>query len=852
MTFRRIVPIAVLATGLFTADARAQAVDAGVSRELARHRAATLSDVVYDVAFRIPAHRDSAVTGELTLALQKSEDGPLVLDFADPSNLRSVTLDGEAVEPERVATRVVLPEVPAGRREVRLEFVSADGPLNRRDEFLYTLFVPDRAHEVLPALDQPDLKARFRLDLTVPAGWTAVANGEVAGRERSGDEVVYRFRETAPIPTYLFAFAAGRFQVVERERSGRTMRLFHRETDSEKVSRNVEALFDLHATALAWLEDYTAIPYPFGKFDFVAIPSFQYNGMEHPGAILYRASSLFLDESATRNQELGRASLIAHETAHMWFGDLVTMRWFNDVWMKEVFANFMAAKIVNPSFPELDHELRFLLAHYPSAYSVDRTPGANPIRQPLENLSEAGSLYGAIIYQKAPIVMRQLERLTGEVPFRRAMRRYLDGHRFGNAGWPALVAELDAVVALDVPAWSATWIDQPGRPWIHVGRRYTPDPGVVTLRQEDPRGRGLRWQQVLDVGAVRSDSAALYSARLDADSVSVDVGAGATAVVPNAGGLGYGLFLLDPESAGALVQRLPSLTPAVTRAAAWLDLWELMLEGRIDPATLLDLARRAVVVESDELIVQQLLGNLTELYWRYVTPDVRRRQAADLEALLWRELLEAGSSSLKAAFFNAWRSVATTEGAVERMAAVWRAELEVPGLPLSERDRTTLALHLAVREAPGSAEILSAQEERIENPDRRERFRFIRPAVSADPAVRDSFFRSLTAVENRSREEWVVTALGYLHHPLRAEASRGYILPSLELLEEVRATGDIFFPTRWLSATFSGHATPEAAEIVRGFIEEREETLPSRLMEKLLQEADPLFRAVALRSQAED
>ena len=139
------------------------------------------------------------------------------------------------------------------------------------------------------------------------------------------------------------------------------------------------------------MEDYTGIPYPFGKFDFVLIPAFQFGGMEHAGTILYNASGLLLDESATQNQLLGRASVIAHETAHMWFGDLVTMRWFNDVWMKEVFANFMAAKIVNPSFPEVNHELRFLLSHYPAAYEVDRTPGTNPIRQPLANLNEAGS-----------------------------------------------------------------------------------------------------------------------------------------------------------------------------------------------------------------------------------------------------------------------------------------------------------------------------------------------------------------------------------------------------------------------------------------------------------------------------
>src|SRR5947199_10051195 len=121
--------------------------------------------------------------------------------------------------------------------------------------------------------------------------------------------------------------------------------MLHRETDTKKVERNKKAVFDLHASSLEWLEKYTGIPYRWGKFDFVLIPSFQFGGMEHPGAILYNASGMLLDESATQNQYLGRASTISHETAHMWFGDLVTMRWFNDVWMKEVMANFMAGKI---------------------------------------------------------------------------------------------------------------------------------------------------------------------------------------------------------------------------------------------------------------------------------------------------------------------------------------------------------------------------------------------------------------------------------------------------------------------------------------------------------------------------
>jgi aminopeptidase N len=263
-------------------------------------------------------------------------------------------------------------------------------------------------------MDQPDLKARYRLTLEGPSNWQMISNGAEISRQPIGEtRTAISFQETGLIPTYLFAFAAGRFNVETAERNGRTFRMFHRESNASKVASNRDAIFDLHSRSLAWLEDYTQIRYPWGKVDFVLIPSFQFGGMEHPGAIFYNASGLLLEASSTQRNYLARANTIAHETAHMWFGDLVTMRWFDDVWMKEVMANVMAGKIVGPAFPDLNHDLLFLLEHYPAAYGIDRTQGANPIRQPLANLNEAGSLYGDIIYHKAPIAVRQLELLVG-------------------------------------------------------------------------------------------------------------------------------------------------------------------------------------------------------------------------------------------------------------------------------------------------------------------------------------------------------------------------------------------------------------------------------------------------------
>ncbi len=187
----------------------------------------------------------------------------------------------------------------------------------------------------------------------------------------------------------------------------------------------MDSIFTLYRNSLDYFEKWTGIPHPFQKHGMVAVPDFQFGGMEHPGAILFQNSTLFLDKNATQNQLNNRSNLIAHEVAHLWFGDMVTMDWFNDVWMKEVFANFMADKSTGAASDKSVYDLKFLTTHFPAAYSVDRTLGANPIRQVLDNLQNAGMMYGPIIYSKAPIMMRQLELLTGEENFRKGIEEYL-------------------------------------------------------------------------------------------------------------------------------------------------------------------------------------------------------------------------------------------------------------------------------------------------------------------------------------------------------------------------------------------------------------------------------------------
>ncbi|MEQ9398369.1 MAG: M1 family aminopeptidase [Longimicrobiales bacterium] len=821
--------------------------DLGVPWELAEHRRRTILEPRYVVELSIPADRAEPIEGRTTLLIgwTDREGHPVVLDFMAPGErVRTVSVNGREVAWTPENDHVVIPggAFELGTNEIVLEYTAGDEALNRNDDFLYALFVPDRAHFSIPVFDQPNLKGTVEWVVEVPQGWKVVANGPRGESTVSDGRERIRFRATRPLPTYLFAFAAGEFDEDHEVVDGRVLRMFHRETDQEKVDRNREQIFQLHARALEFLEEYTGIPYPFQKFDFVLVPSFQYGGMEHPGSILYRSDGLMLDETATQGQLLGRASLIAHETAHMWFGDLVTMNWFDDVWTKEVFANFMAAKIVQPSFPEVDHELRFLMAHHPSAYGVDRTPGANAIRQPLENLREAGTLYGAIIYQKAPIVMRQLEARVGRDTFRDGLREYLATFSYGNATWPDLIAILDARSDEDLAAWSRVWVEEPGRPRIEVAR----DGADVVVGQTDPAGRGRVWPQRLEVVLGRGGAVVRETVDLGADPVRLEGAAvGLDFALPNGSGLEYGEFVLDPASRDHLVASTSALADPVVRGAAWVSLYDQVLEARLAPDTFLDAAVAALATEREELILSRLLGYVSSTYWGLLAADERSARAPGLEAAVWAGATGSLPTTARSAFLSSYRGVALTDDGVDRLRRLWAGQESVPGLPLSENDRTALAGALALRGVADAESILDAQEEAIDNPDRAARFRFVRPSLSPDPGVREAFFASLADPANREREPWVLAGLDNLHHPLRAEASVGLIRPALEMLEEVQRTGDIFFPGRWLDATLGGHASPEAADIVQSFLAERPD-LPPRLRAKVLQAADGVARSARI------
>ena len=776
------------------------AVENGVSRELALERSANISHIRYELAFRIPEDKASSLEGTESLTFTLKGRRTVQLDFREGAeSIQGLSVNGKPQPVDYQNEHLLLHGLRKGENRIEIAFTPGNQALNRNEGYLYSLLVPALARTVFPCFDQPDLKAVFSLKLDIPEHWVAVSDGSLLTETVSGGRKLLAFNDTKPLPTYLFSFVVGQWQVAEETVDGFPMHFYYRETDPDKLAQ-IPEVFRQVASAVRWMEDYTGIPFPFEKYDFIAIPGYQFGGMEHPGAVQFNDKRIFLNPDPSVDNILSRANLITHETAHMWFGDLVTMEWFDDVWTKEVFANWFAAQMTGPLFPEVDAPLSDFKQFNIPAYEEDRTAGSNAVKQRLDNLSDAGLIYGNIVYDKAPVVMRMLAERMGPDAFRTGLRKYLDTFRYGNADWSDLIVILDGHTPEDLAAWSRSWVSEKGMPIYSVD-------ADGTLRQRDPWGRGLEWPQEVDVTR-RGDATLL-----------------------NISGKGYGFFVHDSLSLAYLMDHIGEFEKPLERISILANLNENYLDGRIPAYRFACFLADYIPAEKEELLTSTALGYLGALALHgplATTPTIE----AIFSGLAHNRAIGKAQTSA----FRTLTGIFQDPGQTDALYRIWREQTPWPGLTLNESDYTTLALELAVRMPDRSAEILDAQRARIDNADRLRESDFVRPAVSSEKAVRDSVFQALLQAENRRHEPWVQTSLRYLNHPIRQAEALDYVRPALDVLQEVQRTGDIFFPKQWVAATLRGHDSPSADRTVEQFLEDHPD-YPELLKNKVLQAA---------------
>ncbi|MNK64095.1 Aminopeptidase N [compost metagenome] len=830
-------------------------LDKGVSESLANYRKQEISDVTYGLSFEIPNKKEEQIKANLVLGvtLPNYPYRYVYLDFKEKTeNIQAIEVNGKKVSIVHENGHIVIDSsaLVSGKNSISISFIAGNLSLNRNDDFLYTLLVPDRASTLFPCFDQPDLKATYKLRLSVPKDWSVLAGADVVEKFEKGDFTSYTFGESDKMSTYLFSFVAGKFKSAT-QKPGLEMTMMYRENSPEKFRVSADTIFNLHQQSLDFLEKYTNYKFPFQKLDFASIPVFQYGGMEHVGAIQYRESTLFLDNSATDSEKLNRAKLIAHETSHMWFGDLVTMKWFDDVWMKEVFANFMADKIMNPIFPKVNHNLQFFTAHYSSAFAEDRSLGTHPIKQHLANLKDAGSLYGAIIYNKAPIMMRQLEASMGKEAFRKGIQKYIQKYANDNADWNNLVELLDAETPLDMKKWSDVWVNKSGRANFTDQIEYDTQNKIkkfeITQQAEDKSDNV--WPQIFQIGLVYTNEVKVLTANIIDKSLILKEAIGLEkplAIIYNYNGFGYGVFPLD----GNNLNYIAGLKDEMARASAYSNLYENMLIGNISPDDAFRCYFRGIQLEENELVLRIITNNISAIYWRFFTEKQQMVSQKMLVYTLFTRLPSDLSPNIKKTLFGLFSSVAYSDLGKTSLYKVWSKEISIPNLKLNEDDYTNMAMNLAIFEHPKADEILEKTRTSFTNPDKQKRFEFLLPSLSNDESVRNAFMESLKDDANREKESWVSVGLANVNHPLRQKSAQKYIRFSLDLVDEIQRTGDIFFPKDWLDNTVGKYSSKFAFDEVQRFLKENPNFSPI-LKRKLFQATDLLYKAQNIKKETE-
>ncbi|HEY7899474.1 MAG TPA: M1 family aminopeptidase [Gemmatimonadaceae bacterium] len=832
----------------------------GISRDLAMYRAARISNVSYDLSLDVT--RKDTARGAVTIAFTRRGNGDGLVDFRGPA-LGKMTLNGKPLASDASnGMHIRLPAVMLRNGENRLsvEFAALIAPagasvIHYHDatdgaDYLYTLLVPADANQLFPCFDQPDIKARTSLTLTIPSGWNAVANGTVLRSESTGTSTRIHFARTKPISTYLIAFAAGPWARFTRTIDGHPITMYVRASRAKEVE--ADSLIDANGRAVRWYAQYFNFPYPWPKLDFVLAPAFPFGGMEHPGAIFYNENSFIFRERATRPQRIARNATIYHEVAHQWFGDLVTMKWFDDLWLKEGFATYMAAKMRAALEPNSNAWETFYLGNKPSAYGVDRTEGTTPIWQELSNLDQAKSNYGAIVYNKAPGVIKQLNYLVGDSAFQRGLHDYLVKSAYGNATWQDLLSSVGAAAKRPLKAWGEAYILRPGMPVID--QRVTLHDGSlesISLTQHPAQKLSgaapwpIRTQVLVRYPGGRTDHMLI---NLNSDST---VAKFATAmpvpdfVFANSGDNAYALVIPDSASARWLADSVESLTDPLTRAMGWDALWELVRRRSIKPAEFIAIAEQSLPRERDEQIVGAQLRHVSRAADAYMSPAEKATVLPALERSL-RDVASDASRpyEIRKPNLDALIRVTGTDSGLKYLDGLLDSATAA-GSPLRAPTRWAIVTRL-VASGYSTASMRLAHETTSDSTSEGKRYAFIAGAAVPDSNVKREYFNRYLS-DPGLNEEWATSSLGAFNETDQQALTLKYLKPALDTLPWLQKNRRIFFIGSWLGGFMGGQSTPEAVATVRTFLKS-DPDLGTDLREKILQTLDELETTVEIRT----
>ncbi|MEU2780728.1 aminopeptidase N [Streptomyces sp. NPDC007110] len=707
-----------------------------LSRDEARERAALLAVDGYEVSLDVrSALGEGPGDGEprtfrsvTTIRFRCAEPG--ASSFADliAPSVTSVSLNGRDLDPSEVfdGSRIVLEDLAADNELV----VDAQCAYSRTGEglhrfvdpedgevYLYTQYEPADSRRVFANFEQPDLKAPFRFEVRAPEQWTVWSNG--AGERADG---VWRFAETKPISTYITCVVAGPYHYVTDSYTRELADGSRLEIPLGAMCRkglaphfDADDVFLITKQGLDFFHDHFDYPYPFGKYDQAFVPEYNLGAMENPGLVTFREEYIFRGK-VTRASYEGRANTILHEMAHMWFGDLVTMEWWDDLWLKESFADFMGAFANVGATRFKDAWITFANRRKAWAYRADQLPSTHPITADIRDLEDAKLNFDGITYAKGASVLKQLVAYVGQDAFLEGARRYFKRHAYGNTRLGDLLAVLEETSGRDMGAWARSWLQTAGvnalTPQVLLDADGRVDELAVVQEAAESHPE-LRPHRVA-VGLYRRgvDGALERYARAEADvdgprTVVAEL-AGAEApdlVLVNDDDLTYCKTRFDETSLATLREALGELTDPLARALCWSALWNMTRDALLPAREFIGLVLRFGGRESDIGVLQMLHAWADSALTHYAAPEWRERGARLLTEGASEQLHAAGPGSEQQLAWARFFARVTDEQGLELLSGLLDGKATVEGLVVDQELRWAFLEPLAAHGVVGESEL---------------------------------------------------------------------------------------------------------------------------------------------------
>lgn len=880
-------------------------LETGVSQTLAKWRAANYSDVRYklnitlekgaplmkgDIEIRVKltdvGARNDLILDWRTTQFQTDKDKPYA-NVSEINGTPSLSLDEKPYTIISEHLQINRDLLKTGENIIKINFalpIKTSGAaitryVDKEDgaEYVYSLFVPSDASTAFPVFDQPDLKARFSLKMIVPLMWKVVSNAEVTKNNGiSGVNIAYstlfEFAETKPISTYVFAFAAGDFAQFsssgistgnlnatsstssENEPSPNT-KIYVRKSQIEKFKQHQSEVFRLNREGVKYLEDYFDYKFPFPKYDLVLIPEFPFGGMEHAGATFLREDRVIFPTEPTKNDYITRANVIFHEAAHQWFGDTVTMKWFDDLWLKEGFAEFMAYKTLAKVMPEYNAWKIFYERNKQAAYLTDVTRGTTPIYQEIPNLSAAKSAYGNIVYRKAPSFLRQAEFYLGEKEFQTAVRQFLKKHEFANAEWTDLVKEFELASKQDLKDWANVWVTKPGMPIFNVRRYFiiqshpSTEKYFISFVQKNSLEEKNYWQQkaklfYIDIaGSRRNQDLDLVNKSDSATRTSLY---NAQFIFPNYQDYGYGIFLLDEKSRAYVLENIQTEKDDFLRSMMWGSLWDSVRFYELAPEDYVTLVIKNINVETDESTIQTLLGRVSTAMNYYLSDEKAARFAPEIEKILLDKINNAPTLGQRITFYRAFVANASSENARTVLKDILSGKMKIKELDLKTKDKFDIVTKLITLGDKDGLNLLT-ELEKNNTDDAAKRYAYAAKAGIPTAENKLKYWKDFTDNKEIS-ESYIESAFNVWNSPRHSDLTLPYLEKALRELPNLKKNRKIFFVNGWLSAFIGGQKSEQALKIVNKFLADNP-NLDQDLRLKILENVDGLERAVKIRAK---